>query len=128
MNIEKYKQCAPGILRLSMALVFLWFGLNQVFNPSFWVGYLPSWTYNLVVSANTLVMLNGFFETILSVFLLVGSYTRISALLLGLHLLGITFSIGYNDIAIRDFGLAIATFVVFLNGPDRWTMDYKRNR
>ena len=102
MNIEKYKQCAPGILRLSMALVFLWFGLNQVFNPSFWVGYLPSWTYNLVVSANTLVMLNGFFETILSVFLLVGSYTRISALLLGLHLLGITFSIGYNDIAIRD--------------------------
>ena len=57
--------------------------------------------------------------------LLVGYYTRVSSLLLTIHLLGISISLGYNDIAIRDLVLTIATFVVFLNGKDKWCLDSK---
>ena len=43
--------------------------------------------------------------------------------LLGLHLLGIVFTLGYGAIAIRDLGLAIATFSIFLYRADEFCLD-----
>jgi hypothetical protein len=56
---------------------------------------------------------------------LLGIYTRISALFLGLHLFGIAFSLGINAVRIRDFGLAVATISVFLNGNDFMCLSHK---
>lgn len=58
---------------------------------------------------------------------MIGKFTQFSSLLLSLHLLGITFTIGYNDVGIRDLGLTLATFAVFLNGSDRWCLDQRKN-
>src|SRR3989338_4294481 len=58
-------------------------------------------------------------------FLVLGVFTRFSALVLGLHLFGIAFSLGYNDIAVRDFSLALATMAVVFYGSDRLCYDKK---
>jgi len=120
------KEYAPVFLRISISLVFLWFGLVQLFDRESMIGYLPQFAYSLPVEPFTLIFLNGIFETVLGGLLLLGLFTRISSFLLGLHLIGITFSLGYNDIAIRDLGLALATFAIFLHGPDKWCLDKKR--
>jgi len=126
MNLEKYKGYAPILLRITVSLVFLWFGLNQLFNASNWLGWLPSFAYSLPIKPIYLILFNGAFETVFGILLIVGLFTRLSSLLLSLHLLGIAFSLGYNDVAIRDFGLALATLSIFLNGHDKCCLDSKR--
>jgi len=123
--MRSYRKFAPIVLRISISLVFLWFGLTQIFNREALAGYLPQLAYSLPIEPFTLILFNGLFETVFGLLLLIGLFTRVSSFLLGLHLLGITFSLGYNDVAIRDLGLALATLSIFLHGADKWCLDSK---
>jgi uncharacterized membrane protein YphA (DoxX/SURF4 family) len=136
MDFEKLKKFAPILLRLGVSLVFLWFGINQLLDPESFFGYIPDWIYphdygmvhehslqgihNLPLTPHVIVMGNGTFETVFGVMLIFGIFTRVSALLLSIHLFLISLGLGYNDLMIRDVGLTIATFAVFLHGPDKW--------
>jgi len=110
------------ILRLSLAVVFLWFGLNQLFSFSAWEGYVPVFLTS-IISAKILVMVNGSLELVLGLFLLTGLYVRFSSFVLGIHLFFISLSLGYTALAVRDFGLAFATLAIFFLGPDDWCLD-----
>ncbi len=114
-GMRKY---APAVVRIALSLVFLYFGISQLIRPETFTGWLPAWTAFIPVQARTLVVLNGAFEVIAGSALLIGIYTRIASLLLGLHLLGITMSIGFTEIGVRDFGLAFATLAIALQGKD----------
>ncbi|HTH93029.1 MAG TPA: DoxX family membrane protein [Candidatus Paceibacterota bacterium] len=117
--MQKLKLYAPSVLRYAMAIVILWFGSQQFINTANWLGYVPDSVVTMShLSRETIVYLNGAAELILGVLLLFGIWTRWVALLLALHLLDIMFTVGYGEIAVRDFGLALATFVVFMNGSD----------
>ena len=53
-----------------------------------------------------------------------GFYTRVVAVLLFLHILDISFTVGFStSIGVRDLGLAFSAFSIFLNGPDGWCID-----
>jgi len=123
--MKNFKEYAPILLRVGISMVFLWFGLTQIFNPESLAVYLPEFSYNLPIEPLKIILLNGIFETVFGLFLLVGLFTRLSSFLLGLHLIGITIGLGYNDIAVRDFGLVVATFTIFLFGTDKWCLDRK---
>ncbi|MBX4212179.1 DoxX family protein [Candidatus Pacearchaeota archaeon] len=116
------KKYAPIILRIGISLVFLWFGSQQILHASDWVTWLPSFINSLPMQPTTFVLFNGTFEVILGVLLILGIFTRVAAALLAIHLLGIAFSIGYNDVAIRDFGLFMACVAIFFYGPDDWCL------
>ena len=131
MERINYGKYAPIFLRISLSAVFLWFGYASIFKYELLLGYLPSFTYSIpLISLREILFINGLFEIVFGLALLAGFYTRVSALLLSLHTLSIAYSLGYNDIAIRDLGIALATFAVFLNGEDEWCLDrkLKRNR
>ena len=125
MNLKEY---APIVLRISLGLVFLWFGFTSIFNYESLIGYLPEFTYSLKISLQNIMLLNGIFEIVFGILLIVGLFTRVIAFILFLHILIISFSLGYNDVAIRYFGLALATLSVFLNGADKWCLDRKLKR
>lgn len=118
---------APVVLRLGLAFLFLWFGFSQISNPSEWLSWLPSWTSSLPISATTIVLLNGAFETVFGILLAIGFLTRWAAALLAIHLFVIAYEIGYNDIGIRDFCLAIASVSVALFGKDDYSVDTWRS-
>lgn len=122
------KDLAPVVLRVSLGLVFLYFAFNQLSDPSSWSGFVPEFATRFGLSANNLVVFNGFLELVFGTFLIIGLYTRIASLVMGLHLFGIAFSIGFSPLGIRDFGLAFATISVYLFGPDRYTLDYKYSK
>lgn len=114
---------APVVLRIGLGLVMIWFGLKQLTSPTEWIGYLPKWIDILPISPENFVYLNGWFEIIFGILLVKGFHTRIVAGLLSLHLLGITFTVGYNEIGLRDFGLSVALFSIFLHGSSSWSLD-----
>ena len=122
-SINRRAKFAPVFVRIAISLVVIWFGTNQLLNPEQWISLLPEWTTLLPVSQVGLIYFNGWFELIFGLALLVGFYTRLSAFLIAMHLLDITFIVGYSAIGVRDFGLAISALSVFLSGPDIWSID-----
>lgn len=111
------------VLRIGLGLVFLYFSFQQMTNPAQWASYVPQGVTFSWLSANNLVMFNSVLELCLGTFIIIGLYTRISAFILGLHLLFISFSIGYNPVGVRDFGLAIATLALCMNHYDKCSLD-----
>ena len=119
------KEYAPVVLRLAISLVFLWFASQQLMSTEMWTGLIPvSLIETTGFSAANFVHLNAAFEVVFGLTLMAGFFTRVSALLLALHLLSIILNLGYSAVAIRDFGLMLALVAVFLYGADRWSFDY----
>ena len=110
---------APSVLRSGMVAVILWFSLQQFLHNNLYTAYVPDSIVSLShLSATILVFFNAVFELVFGVLLAFGWQTRVVSLLLALHLFDIMYTVGYGQIGTRDFGLAVATFVIFMNGPD----------
>ncbi len=116
---------APTVLRIGLALVFLWFGTQQLFNTAAWTGLIPDMVIQLShLTAQTWVHINGSLEIVLGFCLLFGFFTQVSALILAAHLAVIVLDVGiFTPIGVRDFGLTIATFSIFLNGISYFSLD-----
>lgn len=95
----------------------------QILKPDNFIGWLPEEASLIPIDLVYLVLGNGIFETICGILLILGVFTRIAALLLGIHLAGITFTIGFSEIGIRDLGLTIATLSIFFTGDDVLCLD-----
>ncbi len=112
------------ILRVAMAILFLWFGFSQLLDASSWVSWVPSWAEDLTrLEPSMIVLLNGGFEIAMGVLLALGLYTRIAAILLGIHLALLVFEIGISPIGVRDFALMGATFALAFFPPDSYSLD-----
>lgn len=125
--MERFSLYAPAVLRVGSGLVLLWFGASQLTTPSEWVAWLPAWTLSLPFGETALILANGAFEALLSVLLIAGFQTRLAAALLFLHTTHVMTMVGYNDIGVRDFGIAIAFLSIFLHGPDHFTLDARNS-
>ncbi|OGG57624.1 hypothetical protein A2853_01820 [Candidatus Kaiserbacteria bacterium RIFCSPHIGHO2_01_FULL_55_17] len=128
MPVSNIGQFALPMLRTGLVILFLWFGLSQVMAPGDWVAWVPQWTESLGLSATMIVLLNGLFEVVLGVLLAIGFYTRVAALLLSLHLFFVAYEVGYNDIGMRDFALAVATLSLAMFEPDQCTVDKRTKK
>ena len=122
--MNKLPYFAPVVLRIGISLVILWFGVSQLIDATQWVAYVPDYVVSIShFSATTIVYLNGLFEVIFGSLLLLGFFTRTAALLLALHMLDITLTVGYDQTGVRDFAISIATIAIFLNGIDWLSLD-----
>jgi uncharacterized membrane protein YphA (DoxX/SURF4 family) len=113
--MQAYSRFAPLVLRVGLAGVILWFGVNQLLFTEQWTAWVPEWTATFGFSPEQIVGLNGFFEVATGLMLLVGLYTRYVALVLFLHLLVIVYDIGLTAIGVRDLGLAAALLALALD-------------
>lgn len=104
----KIKNIGLHILRLSLSFVFLWFGFSQLSDVTTWTAYVPAFA-TAFTDAGTLVLLNGTFEIFAGIFLAFGLFVRPLSIILGIHLLVISLSIGLTAVGVRDIGLALAT-------------------
>lgn len=121
------KKFSAPFLRASLSLVFLWFGFNQIFDPLIWESYVPEFVLKFGFSAADLVLVNGVFEVVLGFALLLGIYVRFTALILGVHLFVIAASFGLSAVGVRDFGLALATLSVAMQGSDFLCLTNRKN-
>lgn len=122
----KNKDYSIFIIRIGLALVLLWFGIDEIINPENWFGYVPAWIVSILpFSLKLFIISNGIFEILIGALLLIGFKTRIIAFISALHLLSITLSVGYNDIAIRDFGLTLMAVSLIFSGSGILSLNNK---
>lgn len=92
-------------LRLGLAFVFMYAGIESLAHPDNWIGYLPHVLTN-VIHASLLLRLLSIYQLGLAAWLLSGTYIRVAAGLSLLTLAGITFAnLSLFDITFRDVGL-----------------------
>lgn len=107
---------APAVLRFGLVFLFLWFGISQVADPAAWAAWVPQWADSFLEARNA-VLINGWFEIAGGLLLALGLWTRSVALLLSLHLFFISYEVGWNDIGVRDFALAVSALALSMLGP-----------
>ena len=122
---DKTRAYAPAIVRVGIASVFLWFGVSQLLDAANWTGWLPEYALSLPLSVETLVYLNGAFETLFGLMLLLGLGTRIAAIFLSIHMVHIISVVGYSEIGVRDFGIFVAVLSVAFAGADNFCIEKK---
>jgi uncharacterized membrane protein YphA (DoxX/SURF4 family) len=107
------KVSATLLLRIGLAIIFLYAAIGSLINPQEWVGYLPSVLKDMF-PADILLKLFSVYEAALVVWLLSGVYIRYAALLCAATLAGIVvsnfelFAITFRDIALIFAALALA--------------------
>ncbi len=114
------------LLRIGLGGVFLVFGIDKFFNPKFWSAYMPPWFSGILpMEMFTFIYLLGVFEIIFGLAVLVGFCTRFSAGVCAVFLLGIIFSLGFNEIIVRDAGLFFLALGVVVLGAGVYSLDAK---
>ena len=97
-------------LRLGLAFVFLWFGIDKFFDPTYWLqAWVPQsvshYALNWGIQPNDLVYAVGVFETLVGISLLGNLFVPLFSGLAIIFLLAITLFHGFNEVIVRDVGL-----------------------
>lgn len=111
------------VIRLGMAVVFLWFGVDKFIQPQYWAdAWMPHWAQQFAqgvgMSTVNAVFLVGIFEVLVAISLATGFFSRMFASAAIVFLLVIIVTSGFNEIIVRDIGL-IAALVALVIWPER---------
>jgi uncharacterized membrane protein len=107
---------ARWTLILGLAFIFLYFGIVKFTEPKAWIGWMPAWIDGLFsIDVNTWLKIIGATEIALGIMILVPVrfVQQLASILMTLHLTGIVWEVGWNDIAVRDIGLLLMATSVF---------------
>jgi uncharacterized membrane protein len=113
-------------LRLGLAFVFLWFGIDKFIHPDYWVNaWVPLWFQgilaNLGIGNLNFIYINGIFEIVIGLGFLFNIFVKLFASLVILFLLLVIFSFGLNEVTVRDIGLiGAALALLFWNGRKKF--------
>ncbi|MFH1769563.1 MAG: DoxX family protein [Parcubacteria group bacterium] len=111
------------ILRIGLAIVFFWFGVDKILDPTYWVNaWTTGWMINIVdrigITPDQLMYVVGIFEILLGLSLVTKVLLRIFAFL-GMIFLAINvIAFGFSEVMIRDIGLLAGLLAVVL-WPER---------
>jgi len=112
-------------LRLGLAFVFLWFGVDKFIHPDYWINaWLPLWLQGILtrfgIGNLNFIYANGIFEVVIGLGFVFNIFVKLLALLTVLFLLFVLISFGLNEVTIRDVGLiGAALALLFWNGRKR---------
>ena len=102
-----FSMLAQLLLRLGLAGVFVWFGVDKFLRPDIWVVQMPEF---LQLYGVDFIFFLGASELVIGVLFLSKKYFRIGALGAVGILIGAIGTLGWNDIAVRDAGLLVMAF------------------
>lgn len=110
-------------IRLGLAAVFLWFGLDKFLHPGYWLNaWMPlsfaSFARHLGVGGKELIYFVGIIEVLAATSLLTTLFIRLFAALAILLLIVFAAAHGLGEVTIRDVGLVGALMALIL-WPDR---------
>jgi len=124
---ERYEKYAPLVIRAGLGTVWLLFGVDKFVNPLNWMGYIPAWL-PLPIAKEVFMGSLAVVETVVGAGLILGIFTRFFAGLAALMLLPIMYSLGYNEISIRDFALFCMSVAMFLRRSTPYAIENRWKR
>lgn len=110
---------AYHILRVGMAITFLWIGLLIFQNPEAWGGYIQPWMQDLIPIGVAEFMIGvAIFDLVVGFFLLIDTFTWAFALLGALHLVGVLTVSGISPVTVRDIAILAGCISLFFDAPN----------
>ncbi len=111
------------MLRVGLAAVFLWFGIDKFLHPDYWINaWVPQWFLLMLdhirMSGRDFIYLNGIFEVLIATSLLSNLFTRYFSFAAFVFLLTVLGVHGFSETLIRDIGL-MGGFLALIFWPDR---------
>ena len=103
----KYSNLA---LRLSLAIVFFWFGIDKFFHPDYWVNaWVPQsislFAENFKMRQIDIIYISGVFEILVGTSLVTNIFIVFFSMLSLAFLGSIMFFNGFSEVLVRDIGL-----------------------
>ncbi|HEY4474737.1 MAG TPA: DoxX family membrane protein [Candidatus Paceibacterota bacterium] len=103
----KYSNLA---LRLSLAIVFFWFGIDKFFRPDYWVNaWVPQsvslFAENFKMRPIDIIYISGVFEILVGTSLVTNIFIVFFSMLSLAFLGSIMFFNGFSEVLVRDIGL-----------------------
>jgi uncharacterized membrane protein YphA (DoxX/SURF4 family) len=109
------KISALSILRIGLAITFIWIGIMILKDPEGWGAFLEPWARELLPISLTSAMIGaGIFDVLIGLLLLIAPLVWLGALLGSLHLLIILITSGINEVTVRDVGLLAGTLALMI--------------
>ena len=110
-------------LRLGLAAVFIWFGVDKFLNPEYWLSaWIPQNILSLAskagISGTDVVYASGVFELLVGASVLSNIFIKIFSVLALIFLVMVLFTFGVNETLVRDIGL-MGGFLSLLFWPER---------
>jgi uncharacterized membrane protein YphA (DoxX/SURF4 family) len=100
------KAGAYHILRVSMAITFLWIAILIFQDPVGWGGFLQPWAQNfLFLPIEQAMLATAVLDVVIGVLLLLDVVTWLAAIVGGVHLLVVLATTGIDGVTVRDIGL-----------------------
>lgn len=117
------------ILRVGLAITFLWIGILIFKQPEAWGGYLQLWAAGLLpVPIEQAMMGTAVLDIVIGIFLLVDSFVWLAALVGALHLIIVLAVSGITDITVRDVGILAATIALMADSlPESFAGRFRKN-
>jgi uncharacterized membrane protein YphA (DoxX/SURF4 family) len=107
------KKSSFHILRVGMAVTFLWIGVLILKEPEMWAGYIQPWAMKLLpMSAVQAMIGTAFLDIVIGVFLLIDSFVWLAALVGSVHLIIVLAVSGITDITVRDIAILAGTLAL----------------
>ena len=114
------------ILRVGMAITFLWIGILIFKQPEAWGGYLQPWAAGLLPIPLSQVMIGtAILDIIIGLLLLIDSFVWLAALVGAIHLVIVLTVSGITDITVRDIGLLTGAIALMADSFPK-TLKFKK--
>lgn len=108
------RKSAFHILRVGVAITFLWIGILIFKEPEAWGGYIkPEFAEFLPFSLGTTMIGTAVFDVLIGILLLIDYATWLPAILASVHLIIVLTVAGIDAITVRDIGLLAGTLALF---------------
>lgn len=103
------------ILRVGLAITFLWIGILIFKQPEAWEGYLMPWAAGLLpIPIGEAIIGTAILDIIIGAFLLFDSFVWIVALVGSIHLVIVLIVSGITDITVRDVGILVGMMALMI--------------
>jgi len=103
------------ILRVGLAITFIWIGVLILKSPESWGGYIQPWVIKLLPFSVTQVMIiTAVLDIAIGVLFLIDWFTWLAGLLAAMHLVVVLAVSGITDITVRDIGLLAGATAVMI--------------
>lgn len=114
------KNSSYHILRVGLAITFLWIGILIFREPEAWGYLLRPWAVDFLPIPLKEAMIGiAILDIVVGVFLLIDIFTWIAALVGAFHLAIVLATTGINAITVRDIGLLAAALALAIHSlPD----------
>src|SRR3990167_6259306 len=111
------------ILRVGLAITFMWIGVLIFKNPEAWGGYLQPWAAGLLPIPIAQAMTGtAILDITIGAFLLFDFLPWLAAFVGAIHIIIVLTTSGITDITVRDIGLLVAALALMIDSLPQWVL------